>query len=71
MTALIKAYEIQGVLTEGNKLDRPGIGLDSTFMVKVASTAVVTDLLGGTTQDIIAAVSNAFVDGHSLNARNR
>lgn len=64
LTAMIKAHEIQGVLALENSFNR--VGLDHVILVKIASTAVVTRLLGGTKQDIINAVSNAFVDGQSL-----
>ena len=64
LTAMIKAYEIQGVLALQNSLNR--IGLDHVLFVKVASTAVVTGLLGGTKEDIINAVSNAWIDNGSL-----
>ena len=67
MTGLIKAYEIQGVLIEGNNLDRPEYGFDSTLFVKIASTAVATQMLGGTVDEVASAVSNAFIDGHPLN----
>jgi 2-methylcitrate dehydratase len=64
LTAMIKAHEIQGVLALENSFNR--VGLDHVILVKIASTAVVTKLLGGHKQDIINAVSNAFVDGQSL-----
>jgi 2-methylcitrate dehydratase len=64
LTAMIKAHEIQGVLALENSFNR--VGLDHVILVKIASTAVVTKLLGGTKEDIINAVSNAFVDGQSL-----
>ena len=64
LTAMIKAHEIQGVLALENSFNR--VGLDHVILVKIASTAVVTKLLGGNKEDIINAVSNAFVDGHSL-----
>ena len=64
LTAMIKAHEIQGVLALENSFNR--VGLDHVILVKIASTAVVTRLLGGNKQDIINAVSNAFVDGQSL-----
>lgn len=64
LIAMIKAHEIQGVLALENSFNR--VGLDHVVLVKVASTAVVTGLLGGTKQDIINAVSNAWVDGQSL-----
>lgn len=64
LTAMIKAHEIQGVLALENSFNR--VGLDHVILVKIASTAVVTHLLGGNKEDIINAVSNAFVDGQSL-----
>jgi 2-methylcitrate dehydratase len=64
LTAMIKAYEIQGVLALENSFNR--VGLDHVALVKVASTAVVTALLGGTHAEVINAVSNAWIDGHSL-----
>ncbi|MFC4779474.1 bifunctional 2-methylcitrate dehydratase/aconitate hydratase [Paenibacillus sp. GCM10023252] len=64
LTAMIKAYELQGILALENSFNR--VGLDHVILVKIASTAVVTHLLGGTKDEIIAAVSNAWIDGHSL-----
>jgi 2-methylcitrate dehydratase len=64
LTAMIKAHEIQGVLALENSFNR--VGLDHVILVKVASTAVVTGLLGGTREDIINAVSNAWIDGQAL-----
>lgn len=64
LTAMIKAHEIQGVLALENSFNK--VGLDHVILVKIASTAVVTQLLGGNKEDIINAVSNAFVDGQSL-----
>lgn len=64
LTAMIKAHEIQGVLALKNSFNK--VGLDHVILVKIASTAVVTQLLGGNKEDIINAVSNAFVDGQSL-----
>ena len=64
LTAMIKAHEIQGVLALENSFNR--VGLDHVVLVKVASTAVVTHLLGGTEQQIIDALSQAWVDGQSL-----
>jgi 2-methylcitrate dehydratase len=61
---MVKAHEIQGVLALENSFNR--VGLDHVVLVKVASTAVVTGMLGGTKEDIINAVSNAWVDGQSL-----
>lgn len=64
LTAMIKAHEIQGVLALENSFNK--VGLDHVILVKIASTAVVTKLLGGNKEDIINAVSNAIVDGQSL-----
>jgi len=64
LTAMIKAHEIQGVLALENSFNR--VGLDHVILVKIASTAVVTGMLGGTKEDIINAVSNAWIDGQSL-----
>jgi 2-methylcitrate dehydratase len=64
LTAMIKAYEIQGVLALENSFNR--VGLDHVVLVKIASVAVVTQLLGGTEEQIIDALSHAFVDGQSL-----
>jgi len=64
LIAMIKAHEIQGVMALENSFNR--VGLDHVVLVKVASTAVVTGLLGGSKEDIINAVSNAWVDGQSL-----
>ena len=64
LTFMIKTYEIQGVLALENSLNR--VGLDHVLFVKVASTAVVTRMLGGGADEIINAVSNAFVDGGTL-----
>ena len=64
LTALIKAYEVQGILSLGNSLNR--VGLDHVLLVKVASTAVATGMLGGEVAEIVNAVSNAWTDGSSL-----
>jgi 2-methylcitrate dehydratase len=64
LTAMIKAHEIQGVLALENSFNR--VGLDHVILVKIASTAVVTQLLGGNRADIMAALSQALVDGQSL-----
>lgn len=62
--AMIKAHEIQGILALKNSFNR--VGLDHVLLVRVASTAVVTKLLGGTKNQIVDAVSQAWVDGCSL-----
>jgi len=64
LTVMIKAHEIQGVLALENSFNR--VGLDHVVLVKVASAAVVTRLLGGTEEQVIDALSQAFVDGQSL-----
>lgn len=64
LTAMIKAHEIQGVLALENSFNR--VGLDHVVLVKVASAAVVTQLLGGSKEDIATALSQAWVDGQSL-----
>jgi 2-methylcitrate dehydratase len=64
LTGMIKAHEIQGVLALENSFNR--VGLDHVLLVRVASTAVVTAMLGGTREQIINAVSNAWVDGGAL-----
>jgi 2-methylcitrate dehydratase len=64
LVAMIQAYEIQGVLALENGFNR--VGLDHVLLVRIASTGVVTRLLGGSRSDIISALSNAFVDGGAL-----
>jgi 2-methylcitrate dehydratase len=64
LTSMIKAHEIQGVLALKNSFNR--VGLDHVLLVRVASTAVVTAMLGGTREQIINAVSNAWIDGAAL-----
>ena len=64
LEAMIKAHEIQGILALENSFNR--VGLDHVILVKVASTAVVGKLIGLTRDELINAVSLAFVDGQSL-----
>src|SRR5467141_1307185 len=64
LTAMIKAHEIQGVLALENSFHR--VGLDHVVLVKVASTAVVAPLLGCTYEQVVNAVSQAWVDGQAL-----
>ena len=64
LTAMIKAHEIQGVLALENSFNR--VGLDHVVLVKVASTAVVAHMLGCTYEQVVNAVSQAWVDGQSL-----
>jgi len=64
LTAMIKAHEIQGVIALENSFNR--VGLDHVVLVKVASTAVVAQMLGCTYEQVVNAVSQAWVDGQSL-----
>jgi 2-methylcitrate dehydratase len=64
LTAMIKAHEIQGVIALQNSFNR--VGLDHVVLVKVASTAVVAQMLGLSREGLINAVSHAWVDGQSL-----
>ncbi|TMH35781.1 MAG: bifunctional 2-methylcitrate dehydratase/aconitate hydratase [Betaproteobacteria bacterium] len=64
LTAMIKAHEIQGVIALENSFNR--VGLDHVVLVKVASTAVVATMLGLSRDEIIDALSLAWVDGQSL-----
>mgnify|MGYP006075029653 FL=1 len=64
LEAMIKAHEIQGVIALENSFNR--VGLDHVILVKIASTAVITKMLGGSNKDIMSALSNAWVDGQSL-----
>jgi 2-methylcitrate dehydratase len=61
---MIKAHEIQGILAIENSFNR--VGLDHVLLVRVASTAVATVQLGGTLEQVINAVSNAWIDGGAL-----
>ena len=61
---MIMAHEIQGVLALKNSFNR--VGLDHVVLVKVASTAIATKLLGGDLNQIKDAISHAWVDGQSL-----
>ena len=64
LEAMIKAHEIQGIMALENAFNR--VGLDHVVLVKVASAAVCAWLMGGSRDEIINAVSQAFVDGQSL-----
>ncbi len=64
LLAMIKAHEIQGILALENSFNR--VGLDHVLLVRIASTAVATHLLGGTREQILNAVSNAWMDGGAL-----
>src|SRR5688572_32823151 len=69
LTAMIKAHEIQGVIALENSFNR--VGLDHVVLVKVASTAVVAQMLGCTYDQVVNAVSQAWVDGQSLRTYRR
>ena len=64
LTAMIQAHEIQGVIALENSFNK--VGLDHVVLVKVATTAVVARMLGLSRDEIINAVSLAWVDGQSL-----
>ncbi len=64
LTAMIKAHEIQGCIALENSFNR--VGLCHVLLVRVATTAVVTKMLGGSRDQIIDALSQAWVDGSSL-----
>jgi 2-methylcitrate dehydratase len=64
LTAMIKAHEIQGVLALENSFNR--VGLDHVLLVRVASTAVATAMLEGSLEQVVNAVSNAWIDGGAL-----
>ncbi len=64
LTIMIKAHEIQGCFALENAFNR--LGIDHVILVKLASTAVATKILGGTRDQIIDALSHAFVDGHPM-----
>src|SRR6202158_5328484 len=64
LVGMIKAHEIQGCIALENSFNQ--VGLDHVLLVKVASTAVVGQMIGLTRDELVNAVSLAFVDGHSL-----
>src|SRR5699024_8137167 len=64
LEAMIKAHEIQGILALKNSFNR--VGLDHVLLVRVASTAVVTKVLGGDRDDVINALSQAWIAGGAL-----
>ena len=64
LQAMIKAHEIQGILALENSFNR--VGLDHVLLVRVATSAVATAMLGGSEQQIISALSNAWADGGAL-----
>jgi 2-methylcitrate dehydratase len=64
LTAMIKAHEIQGVLALENSFNR--VGLDHVLLVRIASTAVIAAMLGASDEQVVNAVSNAWIDGGAL-----
>jgi len=66
LTAMIKAHEIQGVIAERNRF--APLGLDPVILVRVASAAAATQLQAGSRAQILAAISNAWLDGVSLHS---
>lgn len=64
LTAMIKAHEIQGCLALENSFNK--VGIDHVVLVKVASTALAMQMLGGDYDQIVDALSHAFVDGQAL-----
>ncbi|WP_043530518.1 2-methylcitrate dehydratase [Litchfieldella xinjiangensis] len=64
LEAMVMAHEIQGVLALENSFNR--VGLDHVVLVKVASTAVAAKLMGANRDQILSALSHAWVDGQSL-----
>src|SRR5260221_2087303 len=64
LTGMIKAHEIQGCIALENSFNK--VGLDHVVLVKVASTAVVAEMMGLSREEILNAVSLAWVDGQSL-----
>ena len=64
LTGMIKAHEIQGVISLENSFNR--VGLDHVVLVKIATTAIAARMFGGTRDEIVNAISNAWIDGQSL-----
>jgi 2-methylcitrate dehydratase len=64
LKAMIKAHEIQGILALENSYNR--VGLDHVLLVRVATSAIATTMLGGSMEQIISALSNAWTDGGAL-----
>ncbi|MGG1949163.1 bifunctional 2-methylcitrate dehydratase/aconitate hydratase [Trinickia sp. NRRL B-1857] len=64
LVAMVKAHEIQGVIALENSFNK--VGLDHVLLVKLASTAVAGQMLGLSRDELVNAVSLAFVDGHAL-----
>lgn len=68
LTSIIMCYEIQGMLSFANQFDQPKISIDHVISVKIACSIVLTKLLGGNKEMALASLSNAFMDGGTLNA---
>ena len=64
LTRMIEAHEIQGVIALENSFNR--VGLDHVLLVRVASTAVAAAMLGGSREQVVNALSNAWIDGGAL-----
>ena len=64
LVAMVKAHEIQGVIAIDNSFNR--VGLDHVLLVRIATCAVVTRMLGGTKEEVKNAVSHAWIDGGAL-----
>lgn len=64
LTYAIKAHEIQGCYALKNSFNR--IGQDHVILVRLASTAVATAMLGGNKEQIVTAVSHSWVDNGAL-----
>ena len=64
LTAAIKAHEIQGVIALENSFNR--VGLDHVMLCRIATSAVATHMLGGSREDVVNALSHAWIDGSSL-----
>src|SRR6202042_19150 len=62
--AMIKAYEIQGILALENSFNR--LGIDHVVLVKIASAALASQLLGGNQEALVKTLSQAWIDGQSL-----
>lgn len=64
LEAMVKAHEIQGIIALENSFNR--VGLDHVILVRIASTAVATQILGGSRDEVLSAVSHAWIDGSAL-----
>ena len=64
LEGIIKAHEIQGVIALENAFNR--VGLDHVMLVRIASTAVAAQILGASRDEVISAVSHAWIDGSAL-----